>query len=60
MKKKQPEKIDKFAKLYQGQRLITRPGSMDFLKYPTRIGNTLFHVDTNGNYKKSTKDTERN
>ena len=56
MKKKQPEKIDRFAKLYTGFRFMPRPGSMDFMKYPTRIGNSLFYMDTYGTYKKSTKD----
>jgi hypothetical protein len=57
MKKKTPPKIDRFARLYTGLKLIVRPGSMDFMKYPTRIGNTLFYVDENGSYKKSTKDS---
>lgn len=60
MKKKAAvEKIDKFARLYRGFKLIVRPGSMDFMKYPTRIGNTLFYIDNNGNYQKSKKDNER-
>ena len=60
MKKKTPPKIDRFARLYTGLKLIVRPGSMDFMKYPTRIGNTLFYVDENGSYKKSTKDSQSN
>lgn len=57
MKKKTPLKIDRFAKIYKGMKLIVRPGSMDFMKYPTRIGNTLFYVDENGSYKKSTENS---
>jgi hypothetical protein len=60
MKKKQPEKIDRFAKLYTGFRFMPRPGSMDFMKYPTRIGNSLFYMDSYGTYTKSTKDSANN
>ena len=55
MKKKTHEKIDRFARLYTGFKLIVRPGSMDFMKHPSRMGNTLFYMDQNGNYKKSTE-----
>jgi hypothetical protein len=55
MKKKTPQKIDRFARLYTGFKLIVRPGSMDFMKHPSRMGNTLFYMDQNGNYKKSTE-----
>lgn len=60
MKKKQHEKIDRFAKLYTGFRFMPRPGSMDFMKYPTRIGNSLFYMDSYGTYTKSTKDSANN
>ena len=58
MKKKQLEKIDRFAKLYTGFKLMPRPGSMDFMKYPTRISNSLFYMDGYGADKHSTTDSD--
>ena len=49
MKKKQPEeKINRFKGIYRGfslEKIVTRQGSIDILKSPSRMGNSLFYPD---------------
>ena len=49
MRKKKPEeKINRFKGDYKGlslDKLVTRQGSIDILKSPSRIGNSLFYPD---------------
>jgi len=55
--KKKEEKLSKFDRPpLKTPKPPIRTGSMDFMKYPTRIANTLFYMDENGSYKDSKKD----
>jgi len=58
--KKKEEKLSKFDR--PPLKILAPPmrhGSMDFMKYPTRIANTLFYMDgTSGTDKKPTKNND--